>query len=420
MKRPNKVLVVDDSRVINSILTENISSQLHLDVVSAFSMEEAMNAIIGHRKDFFVAILDLNLPDAPHGEIVQAMLTLGIRPIILTGNTSDDLHDEMMELPIVDYVVKRNLNEMQYVIDLVQRLYDNFDRHVLVVDDSKSSRKLIRTLLERHNFNVEEAVDGLEGLDKLNSHQGYSLIITDYNMPNLNGVGFIGKAREKYSRNDVAIIGISGVGTGSVSVRMLKAGANDFINRPFLHEEFYCRVNQNIDFIYSYKKLREQAFRDFLTNLYNRRFLFETGAGLFENARRQNISLAVAMIDIDNFKKVNDVHGHKVGDMMLQHVAVVINRLFRDADIVARVGGEEFCALCVNISEEDATNLFERLRKTVMGSPLKVGELTIEVTISVGFTVELTESFNTMMAIADGLLYQAKRQGRNQVAFQPL
>ena len=415
-EKATKVLVVDDSQVINKILTENITSQLHLDVVSAYTMNEAIEAIGRYPNQFFVAVLDLNLPDAPHGEVVQALVTLGIRPIILTASMSDDLHDEMMSRPIIDYVVKRNLSEMQYVIDQIKRLYDNFERRVLIVDDSRLSRQLLRSLLERHNYSVDEAKGPDEGYEMLTSDASYSLLITDYNMGDTSGAEFIVKVRAEFTRHELSIIGVSGIGSGRVSVQMLKAGANDFITRPFMHEEFYCRVNQNIDAVASYQELKNQAFKDHLTGLYNRRYLFETSVSLYENAKRQNLSVAVAMMDVDSLKRINEEYGHKVGDMALQHLAKLFRRHFRDGDIIARMGGEEFGILCVNLDPDAAHNVFERFRLRVEATPLLYNNESVPFTISIGYTLDLNNSFEAMVAEADKQRYKAKTMGRNRVA----
>lgn len=415
-QKPNKVLVVDDSLVINKILTESITTDLHLDVVSVFDMTGAIKAISDHPEQFFVAILDLNLPDAPDGQIVQAMVTLGIRPIIITATLSDDLHDEMMSKPIIDYVIKRNLSEMQYVIDLVQRLYENFDRHILVVDDSRLSRKLIRSLLERHNFSVTEANTPESGLEILKKQDiRFDLMVVDYNMPTMSGFEFISKVRSEYTRQDLAIMGISGVGSGSVSVQMLKAGANDFISRPFLHEEFYCRVNQNIDAINNFRRLKEQAFKDQLTGLYNRRYLFETGHSLHENARRENLTIGVAMVDIDRFKSINEQYGHNVGDEVIKHVAKLMRKHFREGDMVARVGGETFCLIFFNLGRDNVGHVMERLRACIESIPLPYKGEGIKSTISVGYSLDLDASFEAMANRALEKLHQAKSAGRNRV-----
>lgn len=411
----SKVLVVEDSRSINDLVSKSISHQLHIEVVSATSMQQAKQILAEHADDFFVAILDLNLSDAPDGEVVDCVLKFGVPPIILTGSMSDNLHDEMMEKPIIDYVIKRNLNEIEYVIDLVRRLRDNQDRKALVVDDSRSSRLLLASLLERHYFEVFTAADGLEALNVLAEHEDIQLIVSDCNMPNMGGIELTSRVRTKYSRNELAIVGISTSGGGTTSVKFLKAGANDFITRPFLHEEFYCRINQNIDAIRSYCALRDTADRDFLTGLYNRKYLFKTGNQLFENAKRGNITLTIAMIDIDNFKTINDTYGHHVGDLALKHVANIFKQQLRESDVIARVGGEEFCMLCINTSQAHAESILIRFLNAIQYFPLQTNNITIPLTVSIGYCMTIADTLDEMITSADTALYQAKKNGRNQV-----
>lgn len=412
----SKVLLVEDSRSINGLVSKGINNQLHLDVVSATSMQQAKQILETQADDFFVAILDLNLPDAPDGEVVQCVMNYGIPPIILTGSMSDNLHDEMMDKPIIDYVIKRNLNEIEYVIDLVKRLHDNRRRKALVVDDSRSSRLLLASLLERHYFTVFTAADGEEALYVLAEHEDIMLIVTDCNMPKMDGIELTTKVRTKYTRNELAILGISTSGGGTTSVKFLKAGANDFITRPFLHEEFYCRVNQNVDAISSYCTLRDTADRDFLTGLYNRKYLFNTGNKLFENAKRGNITLTTAMIDIDHFKSINDTHGHQVGDLALKHVADIFKQQLRESDVIARIGGEEFCLLCVNASRAQSEDLLARFLNAIQFYPLQINNVKIPITISIGFSMALDDTLDEMILNADAALYKAKENGRNQIA----
>jgi len=412
---PNKVLVVEDSRAINAMLVSNIGEMLHIDVESATTFRDAKRILEARSDQFFVAILDINLPDAPNGEIVDLVIEAKIPPIILTGSLSDDLHDKMTEKPIIDYVVKRNLNEIEYVIDTVRRLRENMGRKVLVVDDSKSSRLLLSSLLRRQYLEVLEATNGEEALHTLANHKDIILMITDFNMPVMDGMELTTKVRENYSRHEMAIIGISTVGSGTISIKLLKSGANDFIPRPFMHEEFYCRINQNIDSIANYQMLKNTADRDFLTGLFNRKYLFSAGEKLFQNAKRNNITLMVAMLDIDDFKKINDVHGHHVGDMTLKHVASIFTKHLRETDIIARIGGEEFCLLSVNIDNTNSESLLENYRKNIMNSPLVMDDLTISITVSIGYTVKLTESLESMVKKADSALYHAKKTGKNKV-----
>jgi len=410
-----KLLIVEDSKSINRILVHNIHTQLGIQVESAYSMNEAKELLATQKGQFFLAILDLHLPDAPDGEIVDYCHKLNIPSIILTGTMNDDIHDSMMSKGIIDYVVKRNLNEIQYVVDSVERLKGNFKRKVLIVDDSISSRQFIRHLLEKSNFNVVDARNGLEGLKQLQDNPDVMLIISDYYMPEMNGMEFIATVRKNHSSHDMGIIGVSARGSTDVSVKMLKSGADDFINRPFLWEELYCRVNQNIDRIVGFAKIKEAATKDYLTGLFNRKYIFETGEKLFENARRKNFTLTAAMFDLDFFKNVNDSYGHYVGDQMLKHVSKILSEHLRGADVIARMGGEEFCCLFVNPDTANIGNLFERIRNNIFDEPLLVDGVEIPITVSIGYSSMLANDLDELIHFADVALYESKEAGRNRV-----
>jgi len=415
--RSKKILVVEDSRSINNMLVSKISQQLEIEVLSAFDMAEARELVKTptDAKQIFLAILDLNLPDAPDGEIVDYILEKNIPAIVLTSNRNDDKLNDILNKGVIDIVNKGNLNEIQYVIDSTQRLFENYDRKVLAVDDSEVSLMLLTSLLEKLNFKVLEAKDGVQALKLLKVHPDISLVVTDYNMPKMDGMELIYNIRKEYTRDELSVIGISSTDDHKVSVKLLKSGANDFLSRPFAHEEFNCRINQNIDAIANYKKLKEATIKDFLTGLYNRKYIFETGAKLYNNAVRDNINLTTAMLDIDFFKKINDTHGHHIGDKALKHVASLLYSALREGDILARMGGEEFCIFCINLDSDSAAGLFERIRKTIEDNPLEYNDLTIPITISIGYSSTLSESLEHMINDADKALYDAKENGRNQV-----
>jgi len=416
--RSKKILVVEDSRSINNMLVSKISQQLEIEVLSAFDMAEAKKLVNtpADAKQVFLAILDLNLPDAPHGEIVDYILEKNIPAIVLTSNRNDDTLNDILNKGVIDIVNKGNLNEIQYVIDSAHRLFENHDRKVLAVDDSEVSLMLLTSLLEKLNFKVLEAKDGVQALKLLKVHPDISLVVTDYNMPKMDGMELIYNIRKEYTRDELSVIGISSTDDHKVSVKLLKSGANDFLSRPFAHEEFNCRINQNIDAIANYKKLKDATIKDFLTGLYNRKYIFETGAKLYNNAVRDNINLTTAMLDIDHFKKINDTHGHHIGDLALKHVADLLHDSLRDGDILSRMGGEEFCIFCINLDKKNAAGLFERIRKTIEDNPLQYEDLTINITISIGYSAELSDSLEHMINDADKALYEAKESGRNKVA----
>jgi diguanylate cyclase (GGDEF)-like protein len=157
------------------------------------------------------------------------------------------------------------------------------------------------------------------------------------------------------------------------------------------------------------------AVTDFLTGLNNRRQLLRLGTPLLALANRSNC-LAVAMIDIDFFKRVNDNYGHDAGDLVLKKVGEMMNERFRRMDIVARYGGEEFCILAPALNIAQAFELFDNFRASVANTEIKISnDVTIKITLSIGVTTDLCPDLDDMIAAADYLLYRAKHNGRNCV-----
>ena len=168
------------------------------------------------------------------------------------------------------------------------------------------------------------------------------------------------------------------------------------------------------------EQIKDMANKDFLTNLYNRRYVYEISGLLYENAKRENLKLAVIMIDIDHFKKINDTYGHKAGDFILISIAEIFRNNIRKSDTASRIGGEEFCLLLNVKKTTEAYTIMEKIRKTVETNSFIFENKTIPVTISSGITTELENSFDDMIKRADMMLYKAKENGRNQTQiFKP-
>jgi diguanylate cyclase (GGDEF)-like protein len=416
---PIPILLVEDSRFFGSVVRNRLVSELGTRVTWVRTRAQALAMMEAAPEPFFAAILDLTLPDAPEGEIVDDVLARGIPPVVLTAHMSDTTRDAMWSKRVVDYVLKEGPQAIDYVIDLVRRLTVNHRTEVLVVDDSKVARAHLRRLLEVHRYRVHEAAEGREGLDLLGRHPDIKLALVDFHMPSMDGAEFVRRARCDYRREELSIIGISGHGSGHLSARFLKSGANDFLYKPFVSEEFYCRVAENIRALDHLRTLEEMATRDFLTGLYNRRYFFATGRALCANADRKHIEVRVAMLDIDHFKRINDTHGHDAGDKVLQVVAKTIEQRFRRSDVVARLGGEEFAVLCSEMELREVARIFDELRRTIEELRIEVEGVRIPVTISIGVSLGPGGELERLLDHADQLLYQAKNTGRNRVISAP-
>ncbi|HML53732.1 MAG TPA: response regulator [Solidesulfovibrio magneticus] len=249
------VLVVEDSRVQAKIISQHIADRTPFPTIVAHSFAEAEAAMTEQRDAIFVAILDRNLPDDPEGRIVPLAKSLRIPSVVMTASFSEEVRKILLEENVVDYFIK-SMAEMEAMERLIERLYKNQFVRALVVDDSKLFRARLTGLLRNLNITVLEAEDGRNALEILAKNDAIRLVITDYNMPNLDGFGLIEELRASKSKERLAIIGVSAEGGGQ-TVRFLKVGANDFLVKPVEVEEFTCRVHMQLDMLDLLESLRE-------------------------------------------------------------------------------------------------------------------------------------------------------------------
>ncbi|MEE9492383.1 MAG: diguanylate cyclase [Gammaproteobacteria bacterium] len=408
------ILVVDDSKAISYLLKGQIEQEMDVNVLLADSIKSAREKVCNYAGDIDLALLDLNLPDGPKGEIVDVISSeYGIPSIVLTGSMSNELREIVVKNDIVDYVIKRNASEIDYVVNLARRIVTNADFKVLVVDDKASFRVYLRQLLKIHQYHVLEAEGGAEALDILQQNPDIRLVITDYIMPDIDGLELIYQIRATRSRSELAIIAVTSASDGELNAKMLKAGANDILGKPFEVEEFYCRVTQNADTVEYIERIRESATRDQLTQLHNRYYLFEMGNKLFGSARRGHLQITTAMLDLDNFKQINDKYGHLVGDRVLKQVAAVLADNLRDTDLLVRFGGEEFCVVAVNM--DGPMIVFERIREAIEEGVFQIDDTRVNVSLSIGICNVMKNTLEEMINCADIALYSAKTAGRNTV-----
>ncbi|MEA3383069.1 MAG: diguanylate cyclase [Campylobacterota bacterium] len=410
------VLIVDDSITVLEMLDEKISNRLNVNILKAETYKDAVKHIL-QNKNIHVAILDLNLPDVKRGDIVDFAIGKHISSIVLTGEVDPDVKKEILKKDIIDYIIKDDINSTKQLLNILERTLNNYNTNVLLVDDSALQLSVALKFLNDMKIDVTTAEDGLKAFDILeNSDKNFSLVLTDYNMPNMDGMELTTKIREKYQKDKLGIIVLSANDTPDISAEFIKIGANDFINKPYTQIEFKTRVNSNLELLELFEKTRDLANKDFLTGSYNRRYFFEAGGAIYLKNQRGKKDIAVAMFDIDKFKNINDTYGHDVGDVAIQEIARILDDNLRTSDLVARFGGEEFCVLLEEISLEDVELLFEKIRAAFESNILKVGEIEIKYTVSVGVCYGMEDDLEDMIKKSDEGLYYCKNNGRNQVA----
>jgi len=411
----SSILVVDDSKTFGALLKRMVERETGCDCVWAKSYAECQSVLEAAEEPFAAALLDLNLPDAPNGEVVDLALSREVPSVVFTGELSRELREHIWSKRIVDYVLKEGLHNLDYVSRLLKRLLRNRGLRALVVDDSRSMRAQVVSLLRAHAYQVYEAGDGPHALGILDADPSIRLILTDCTMPGMDGVALTKAIRKMETMQRTVVIGVSSLDESSTTVGFLKAGANDFITKPFQTEEFYCRIGQNIDMMNMVEDITNMANLDFLTGLGNRKYLFETGRKLFASQERGGLHLTAAIMDLDHFKRVNDTYGHEAGDAVLKHFSTLLAGRFRESDVVARMGGEEFCVVTVNMNAENALDVFDVFRREVASRPAVYDGREIPCSVSIGVYTKAADSFEELIKAGDDQLYQAKEQGRNCV-----
>ncbi len=411
-------LLIEDNRALASMGKALIEEQSGCDCkgVIAATRKEVNELIEADPGRFSIAIVDLNLPDAANGEALADVIAHNIPAIVLTGAYGEDMRQQMINFGVVDYVVKsRGVGSYQYVAELVARVEKNRSTKALIIDDSKSLSNLLAFQLGIQRLNVLTASTAEEGLARIEEEGDIRLVFLDYNLPDMDGFEACQAIRAKHGKDEMAIIGISGSEGERVSSRFLKSGANDFLSKPFGYEELLCRVNQNLDILDQIQMIRDAANRDYLTRLYNRRYFFTEGVGRLKKTVKKDSPISVAMMDIDYFKKVNDVQGHDGGDEALKHISALLSEMFGDV-LVARFGGEEFCIM-MPFDKDRAGSRLEKFRQKVEASPVVTDKYNFSYTVSIGFTDNPGADIDDMLAMADMGLYAAKENGRNQVVY---
>lgn len=411
-----KILVLDDSQITLKMLKKEFESQNGIEPYFAKNYDETLKLLNDHQGNFHAAILNLSLIDNKPLEVVNLTNYYEIPSIVILNSEDIEIKDLLLDKNIINVIFKHDTASMKFAILDISRTLKNYDTTILIVDDSRIYRNILKNSLKKIKLNILEAEDADEALELLRSdNHKISLLLTDYEMPKTNGLELTFKLRERYTKDSLGIIAISAVEDQNVITKFLKLGANDFINKRFTHNEIVTRVNSNLELLDLFARIKEMANKDFLTNSYNRRYFFEAGNSVYAKNLRKKSPMAIAMLDIDKFKNINDTYGHDVGDIAIKEVKKILDQSLRASDLMARFGGEEFCILLEDISLEHIEILFEKIRTKFEKNIIDIESSTISYTVSIGIFFGLANSLEEMVRLCDEALYEAKENGRNRI-----
>jgi diguanylate cyclase (GGDEF)-like protein len=295
---------------------------------------------------------------------------------------------------------------------------------VLIADDDQVSRRLLEATLRRWGHEVVSACDGGAAWEILRAEDAPKLAILDWMMPGMDGTAVCREVRRKGGPSyQYLVLATSRDGKKDL-LEGLEAGADGYITKPIdLNELRAClRVGERIldwqeQLLAAREALREQATRDHLTGLWNRRSILEMLEREVARGRRDGVPVGLIVADIDLFKHVNDTRGHQAGDVVLRETARRMQAAVRPYDTIGRYGGEEFLVVLPNCDAAQSVQIAERLHRCVGEKPVELPEAAVPVTLSVGVTATSAEPIGAeaLLKVADDALLRAKRAGRDRV-----
>ncbi|MBB3190613.1 diguanylate cyclase [Halomonas cerina] len=302
-------------------------------------------------------------------------------------------------------------------------MLDSTLQTVLIVDDSPDIHRLISARLSAEGVALLHAHDAVEGL-AIAREQLPDLILLDLEMPGTDGMTLFSQLKEESALDAIPVIFLTGTLDVTTKVQAFELGAVDYVTKPFDAIELKARVRAALRTKRYQDLLATKARIDALTGLWNRGYLTDQLAVEVSALIRHGSPVALIMVDIDHFKRINDTHGHPFGDIVLQRVAQVLGQATRDNDVVCRYGGEEFAIILRDTSSVGAVSIAQRLCHAVAAITFRQGRETVQVTASFGVAGSDqcddhdAVSADTLLEAADMALYAAKSAGRNRVGWK--
>ncbi len=430
-----RALITENSRLYRQLL-DNILGQQGFENDICSSIKEARAFV--DAAQYQIICVNQHLEDGKGTDLIAHcnQHSLNSNTPILYLTIDDNTADIQESLRIDNIVIKRNLTQISdQIIRFIEKLTDSHrsESRILFIEDSKSVAALINTQLVEAGYNVSHYSSGEQAWDEFMNEvsygsdiEAYDLVITDINLEGeMTGQSLVNHIRGiEDARGFVPIIAITGESGDELRLSLYQSGVNDYLLKPVLLQELLIRVDNLITNKRLLDKVHDQrrelyslATTDKLTGCHNRHSLTEFSNKFISQAHRHSYPVSLMVIDLDHFKSINDTHGHAVGDIVLSEIGNLLKLSFREGDLVARFGGEEFVVLLNHCDQTNARIKAESLRCQI--ETLNPNDL--RVTSSIGLTsMEVGESadFEKLFSTADAGVYEAKDGGRNQVVFK--
>lgn len=412
---PKDVLIyyLDDEIAAPSLLIQNL---LSYDLKSKH-FRTMSDLLVGIKKTLpNLVILDLVMPDIPIAkvfELAKAIVKMNIKVFMLSGRDDFESRLSAVRAGIHAYIVKPAdvpvlVNQIRQILNLTNVK----PAHILIVDDQESAAQFYASVLSQAGMHVSIETDATNVLNLMKFNIP-DLLILDLNMPNVSGIELAAIIRQQEKYQSTPILFLSADANPDRKTSLLEVGSDDLLSKGMPPEELVRQVKSRVD---RARSLTSMMYQDSLTGLLNHAQIQLAADRAFQLAKRTNSLFCVVMIDIDNFKSVNDTYGHLIGDRVLKALAQLLTQRLRATDYLGRFGGEEFMLVLPDVNVNDAGGLINELRMAFSTIKFKDNERDFTVSFSAGVTENSgMESSIEQIKMADEALYKAKNRGRNLV-----
>ena len=407
------IYLVDDDPVANKEITLQLE-HFACEVVIITELHKLAKALTERVPD--VLVVDLGSPDSRFSgvqEITRMKQSGQLKsPVIFTSNLSS-FESRLVAVRAggVGYFAKPiDITELTERIDTLSAQSEPSGYRILIIDDDVDTSQYYGAILHDAGMNVYVLNTPAEIFEVMAKFRP-ELLLMDVYMPTCNGVELSKMIRQDNSFLDVPIVFLSSEDDLEKQLDAVEAGADDFLTKPIVPKFLVSAVSSCAE---RYRSLRALIMRDGLTGLYNHTAIKEELTAEISIAGRSNTPLALAMIDLDNFKHVNDTYGHPVGDQVLRTLSLLLRQRLRRSDVVGRYGGEEFVVIFPGTTAATANKVLEKIRQAFF----KIQQFSDKGDFSVSFSagiadLTLTQDSDELFDSADTALYKAKHGEKN-------
>lgn len=426
-----KSLIIENSRLYRQLI-DNILGQQGFESDICSTLHSAYEFLESTQYDL---ILTNNFLEDGSGIDIANFCNNGLNkdtPILLLCSNNDTQHTEFPDR-ISEVILKKNIQQLSdQIIHFIEIKLDPtfYEGKIFLVEESAEIASVLLEYFESTDYQITHFTSADEAWATFDDEISYGsdkeaidLVITDNNLEgDMTGHDLVNSIRSiDDARGLIPLMAITPHNDDKHRLALYRSGVNDYLKKPILLDELEVRVNNLITNKRLLDKVHDQrrelynlATTDKLTGCHNRHSLMEFSDKFIAQAKRHHYPISLFVIDLDHFKNINDTHGHAVGDIVLEGIGSLLNKSFREGDLVARFGGEEFVILLNHCDQEHAALKAESLRADI--EALKPHNLVI--TSSIGITTltdDPEDSFESLFSLADNAVYDAKETGRNKV-----